>query len=104
MNKIALVIAALTLSGAAAASMERPVFQWSPEDLATLDSVAGTHARIETTAKRFCREFLSGTRGLTHERHCIDAVVGEIVDSVNDRRLTAYHQTGTVAAELLARL
>ena len=103
MNKIALTLAMLSLAGAAAAS-DRPVFRWAPEDLTTLERVALTHERVEEAARDFCQAHVNGTRGLRQWRACITAVEDEIVASVGDQRLTAYAETGTVDAELLAGL
>lgn len=101
MHKLALAVAGLTLSGAAAADSS---FRWSPDDLATLDGIAATHDRIEAAARDYCRSYTSGTPGLRVWRSCVDAVVDEIVISIDDQRLTAYANTGRVDEALLAAL
>ncbi|HEX7037821.1 MAG TPA: UrcA family protein [Pseudomonadales bacterium] len=101
MHKFAFAVAALTLSGAAAADTS---FRWSPDDLATLDGIAVTHGRIESAARDFCRSYTAGTPGLRAWRSCVDAVTEEIVMSIDDQRLTAYAATGKVDEALLAAL
>jgi UrcA family protein len=100
MNKLTLAIAALALSGAAAA--EDHAFSWAPEDLVTLESIAATHTRIESAARDFCRDHTYGSPGLRVWRSCLQAVEEELVMKVNDQRLTAYANTGTVDKTLLA--
>lgn len=101
MNKITLAAAALLVSSTASAAGQ--TFQWSATDLTTLDGVARTHQRIEATARHFCRNALSGTRGVGRYGECIQAVVDELVGGIDDPRLTAYAHTGTVDQSLLAR-
>ena len=100
MKKLALSLATLAFSAAAAAG--DPVFRFSPDDLTTLERIAATHERIEVTAQDYCREHLKGTRGVQPWRTCVSAVVDEIVGSIDDKRLTAYAETGTVDDDLLA--
>lgn len=100
MNKLTLAVAALALSGAAAA--EDHAFKWTPEELATLEGIAAAHARIESVARDFCRNHTHGTPGLSVWRSCLQAVEEELVTSVNDQRLTAYANTGSVDKALLA--
>lgn len=99
MNKLALAAAALTLSGAAAADT---AFRWSPEDLHTLEGIAATHERAEAAARDFCRNYTSGTPGISAWQNCLTAVTEEIIARVGDQRLTAYDKTGTVDESLLA--
>ena len=100
MKMFALALATLAFSAVAAA--EDPVFRFSPEDLTTLEKIAATHERIEATAESYCQDHLKGTRGVQPWRTCVAAVVDEIVASIDDQRLTAYAETGTVDEELLA--
>lgn len=101
MNKLALAVAGLTFAGAAAAD---PSFRWSADELATLDGIAATHARVEAAAREYCRDYTDGTPGLRAWRSCVKSVTDEIVSSIDDQRLTAYAQTGTVDEALLAAL
>lgn len=101
MHKLAIAVAALSLSGAAAAD---PSFRWSPNDLATLEGIAATHARAEAAARDFCRDYTNGRTGLLVWRSCVDAVTDEIVTGIDDQRLTAYAETGTVDEAQLAAL
>lgn len=101
MHKFALTVAALTFCGAAAADTS---FRWSPEELATLDGIAATHARVEAAARDYCRSHTRGTPDPHAWRTCVDAVSEEIVMAVDDQRLTAYAKTGKVDEALLAAL
>jgi UrcA family protein len=100
MKRLTLALGALVLAGAAAA--EPTPFQWSADDLVTLEGIAQTHQRIQAAANNFCRDHLRGSRGLSSRRQCIVAIEDEIVAGIGDRRLTAYARTGTVEQDLLA--
>ena len=104
MNKTAICLGSIILSVAAASATAKiDTFAFSPAELSTLAGIEATHERIESKAQQFCRQVLRGTRGLSAMTRCVQAVTGEIVDRINDGRLTAYARTGRVDEALLAK-
>jgi UrcA family protein len=104
MNKLATCVASTVLCFAAGSAFagEAVKFQWSPSELRTLEGIEATHERVIDLAREVCRVHLRGTRGISRTISCVGAVADEIVERVNDQRLTAYATTGRVSAELLA--
>lgn len=103
MNRaVSLAAAASLMAWATVASAEDTVFQWQAGDLNTLERIADTHQRIGRVARDYCTVALRGTREAGRLNRCIKAVVDEVVDSIDDPRLTAYATTGKVDDSLLA--
>lgn len=78
-------------------------FKWTAADLTTADRVAATHARIEQSAADYCEANLRDTRAISRMRSCMSWLTRELVDQIDDVRLTAYAETGRVDEALLAR-
>lgn len=103
MNRLSIVAAASLMASASIAATGNHVFQYQSGDLTTLDRIVSTHHRIEGAARNYCQDALYGTRDPGRFDRCVRAVVDEVVDGIGDARLTAYSETGTVDASLLAR-
>ncbi|MEQ8861635.1 MAG: UrcA family protein [Pseudomonadales bacterium] len=101
MTRIITTAVALMFSSAALADPQ--VFRWSASDLTSVERVAALHQRAEAQASAFCRELHAGTKGVSRSARCVHEIVSEIVDGVNDRRLTSYAKTGRIDPALLAK-
>lgn len=103
MNRSLILAAASLLASASMAATGDHVFQYQSGDLTTLERIASTHDRIEDAARDYCQDALYGTRDPGRFERCVTAVVDEVVGGIDDVRLTAYNETGTVDESLLAQ-
>lgn len=105
MKPVSALLGALLVSAAASApaATEHVVVNYSTSELASVEGITAVNERIEKAAREFCAEHLHGTYGIARRSSCERAVVDDIVDSIDDARLTAYVRTGEVPASLLAQ-
>lgn len=101
MKKLAFALGLFAAASVNAA--EERVFDWSSQDLASDSGVVATYDRMRTFATSYCEDHLRGTKGLAARASCRKAVIEEIVLKVDNHRLTAYVQSGRLAATLAAR-
>ena len=89
MKKVAVLISGVLMSGMAYASEYS--FSYNSSELRTIESVQSLHQEIVKTAKEHCPSYMQ-TRSLADRRNCVNDVVSDLVQKVDNPTLTAYHQ------------
>ena len=96
MKRFFLPLIFLVFSVSAYASSNR--FTYDVNALASPATIEALQTKIERFARRYCR-----TRTLDGKRACYEGVEQEIVEKINNSRLTAYSRTGDHVSPVASR-
>ncbi|MCZ6643646.1 MAG: UrcA family protein [Gammaproteobacteria bacterium] len=98
MKRFFLPLIILAFSVSAFASSNR--FTYDVNGLSSSAAIESLHVQIERFARSYCRARTGTLDGI---QACYKGVEEEIVEKINNARLTAYSQTGDHAADVASR-
>jgi UrcA family protein len=95
MKTSALVLfTALMMSASASMAGDEYSLVYSKQDFRSSETVAALYQRVVKTAQNYCPDY-SRTRSLSEHYDCINDVVTDLVQSIDNQTLTAYVQGET---------
>ncbi len=95
MNKLAVMgvgIAAVVIGAQARANGY--AVEYSAAELASASGVQSVYERIEKEARRYCPQFTQ-VRSVSRVAACNADVIADLVDKIDNARLTEYHERGS---------